>query len=507
VPSQDLRSLFSVAVGHHQAGRLDEAERLYREILAAAPDHVDSLHLLGVVASQRGRHAEAIALIGRAIALRPQPAAEFHSNIGLAHRALGQPDQAIRHFERALALKLDYAEAHNNLAAVLKDQGRAAEAEPHCRRLVALKPEAASAHFALGAVLQDLARLDEAAAAYRQALAIDPNYAPARHNLGTVLQEQDRFDAAAEEYRRALALKPDYAEAHFNLGTLLMEQGRIGDALDCYGRAQALKPDYANAHWNEALARLTLGEFRIGWEKYDWRHRRPGHAARAFAAPAWTGEDLTGRTILLHAEQGFGDTIQFVRYARLVKARGAAAVLLECQPGLVRLLADAHGVDRVLPRGEVRLPAFDCHASLLDLPRLFGTELATIPADVPYLRAAPDRVADWRARLSSAPRIGTGLTVGLAWRGNPKNSHDRRRSIAAEVIAQLGGVPGVDWVLLQTDARPDERAALAPLGAVRDCGAELGDWSDTAALVSALDLVISVDTAVAHLAGALGRPV
>lgn len=500
--SKDPRQLLAAAIGHHQAGRLAEAEALYRDILAFAPDHVDSLHLLGVIATQRGQYRDAIGLIDRAIAVKKTPAAEFHSNIGLAYRGLGQQGDAIRHFERALALKPDYAEAHNNLAAALRDGGRFDAAEPHCRRVVALRPGSASAHFALGAVLQDQGRFADAVAAYEEAVRLRPGYPQAYNNLGVIRLEQGELDAAIAALELVLRLKADYAEAEYNLGTAYQEQGRFTEALARYERAQMLKPDYANAHWNEALLRLTLGEFHRGWEKYEWRWRRSAYSPRPFTQPEWDGGDLTGSTILLHAEQGFGDTIQFIRYANLVKGKGASAIIAECQPGLAGLLASVAGIDRIVTRGEGVLPPFDCHAPLLGLPRRLGTRLETIPAGIPYLHAESDLVKTWRARLGAAP----GLNIGLAWRGNPNNSQDRRRSIAADSIARLCGIPGISWVSLQADARPDELETLSRHGAIRDFGPWLKDWSETAALVSCLDLVLSVDTAVAHLAGALGKP-
>jgi tetratricopeptide (TPR) repeat protein len=463
--SSNTRELLATAVRHHRAGDLDAAEALYLRILRASPTQIDSLHLLGLIASQRGRYDAAIELIGRAIALKP-----------------------------------DFADFRTNLAAALKAAGRLEEAEAECRQAIALAPSA-KAYYALGTVLQLQGRSAEAVEAQRQTLTLNPNYAEAHTNLGVALQALGRIDEAAREHEWVVAAKPNTPHAHYNLGLIRQEQGRPQEAIACYRQAVALNPDYADAHWNEALQHLALGEYDTGWTQYEWRWRRQGYPAKRFAERDWDGGSLTGRTILLTAEQGFGDTFQFIRYAALVKKR-AGTVIVECQPELKQALAYTAGIDRLVGQGET-LPAFDRHAAMLSLPRLLGTDLKTIPADVPYIRPDPLRVAVWRGQI----KRGTGRNVGLVWRGNPKNSDDRKRSMDAATIARLCDLPGVNWFNLQIDASPEEIALLARHGRFRDCGPALSDWADTAALIAMLDLVITVDTAVAHLAGAMGRPV
>jgi hypothetical protein len=313
-----------------------------------------------------------------------------------------------------------------------------------------------------------------------------------------------RLEEALESYARARAIKPDYAEALYNQGNALVMLGRHREALASYERALAIKPDHAEAQWNQGLARLRLGDFRAGWKQYEWRWQRPDgvKSQRSFAQPVWTGQQsLQGKTILLHAEQGLGDTIQFVRYATLVARRGAK-VMLEVQRTLKGLLARVEGVAGIVGRGE-ELPAFDLHCPLLSLPLAFGTELSSIPASVPYLAATDDRIETWSARLP--PR--KGLRVGIAWSGNAKHKDDRNRSIALARLAHLFAAPGVQFVSLQKDARDGEAEVLRDIPGFLDLGPELKDFADTAALISLIDLVISVDTSTAHLAGAMGKPV
>ncbi len=321
------------------------------------------------------------------------------------------------------------------------------------------------------------------------------------NNRGNTLKELKRYDDALASYDRALALEPGFAGAHHNRGVTLQELKRYDDALASYERASALRPDFVEAHWNESLVRLQLGDFHGGWRKYEqgWKTGLRGEP-RGFAQPRWTGaEPLAGRTLLLHVEQGFGDTIQFVRYAPLAAAAGAR-VILEAYPLLTTLLSEVEGVNAVVSRGEP-LPAFDLHCPLLSLPLAFGTELDTIPARVPYLTAPPARLARWGARL---PRAG-GLRVGLAWSG--RETPDPNRSVALAQLAPLFDLPGIHFVSLQKDVRDSDEAALRGRPELLHLGPDLADFADTAAVIEQLDLVISIDTAVAHLAGALGKPV
>ncbi len=302
-------------------------------------------------------------------------------------------------------------------------------------------------------------------------------------------------------FHQALRLCPEAADVHTNLGNALREQGRPAESLSCFQEAIRLKPDSIDAHWNRALAWLLLGDFENGWPEYEWRRQIKGFSIRSFPQPGWDGENLTGRTILLHAEQGLGDTLQFIRYASLVKERGGT-VLFQCPPLLVRLLASCPGVDRLIPDGEA-LPPFDVQAPLLSLPAMFHTTLATVPGKVPYLFPEPDLVNGWREKLSHH----RGFKIGIVWQGNPRYRSDRYRSLPLTNFAPLGRLTGVELFSLQKGSGPEQVRALGDPFRIVDLADQLDDFAQTAAVMKYLDLIVTADTAVAHLAGSLGVPV
>ncbi len=567
IPQSDLAAIVQRAGAHHGRGELDAAEDLYRQVLGAQPKNFDALHLCGVLMQQRGRSAEALELIGAALAANARVAAA-HANYGLVLAALGRHEEALASYERALALKPDYAEAlYNrgnalatltrfedaltsyaqaialrptyaaallNRAQLLQRLGRTREALASFDLALALAPGNAdtfnmrgNAHYALqsfaaaladydraamlrddaapihnnrGNALRELGRHDEALAAFDRALALRPDYAEAHNNRGNALLESNRLAEAVADYDRALALKPDFVDALVNRGSALHHLGHNDEALASLDRAIALNPELAEAHWNKGLTCLSLGDFARGWEGYEWRWKRDSELKpRGFAQPQWRGEDLHGQTILLHAEQGYGDIIQFIRYLPMVVAKGGK-VVLEIPDDLKPLIGRIDGVTAIVRRGEA-LPLFDVHCPLMSLAGAFGTTLATIPAPVPYLDAPAERLEQWRARLAGhkPPR------VGLVWSGKPTHKNDRNRSIPLTLLAPLLQTPGVTFISLQKDYRDADQAALGAAPLVRLDHA-LADFADTAAAIAALDLVIAVDTAVAHLAGAMGKP-
>ncbi len=536
-------------------------------MLGAQPGHFDALHLCGVLMQQRGRSAEALELIGAALEANARVAAA-HCNYGLVLAALGRNDEALASYQRALALKPDYAEALYNRGNALAALARLDEALTSYEQAVALRPNYAAAllnraqvlqrlsrtrealasfdlalalapgsadafnmrgnaHYALksfaaaladydrvaaarpdaapvhnnrGNALRELGRHDEALAAFDRAVALKPDYAEAYNNRGNAQLELNRLAEALADYERALALKPDFADALVNRGNALHHLGREQEAIASFDRAIALSPELAEAHWNKGLTCLAFGDFERGLQGYEWRWKRDSELKpRDFAQPQWRGEDLQGRTILLHAEQGFGDTIQFIRYLPMVIAKGGR-VVLEIPDDLKPLLGRIDGVTAIVRRGDA-LPPFDLHCPLMSLAGAFGTTLDTIPAPVPYLHAPAERLDHWRARLAGAkaPR------VGLVWSGKPTHKNDRNRSIPLALLAPLLHMPGITFVSLQKEYRDADLAVLAKMPLLRLDHA-LADFADTAAAIAALDLVIAVDTAAAHLAGSLGKP-
>jgi tetratricopeptide (TPR) repeat protein len=496
---QDVREMFAAAFQHHQAGRFSEAERLYRDVLAVDPRHADSLHLLGGVACQTGRHELAFQLIGSAIAINTK-IPFYHANLGGVMQELGRLDEAVAYYQRALDLDANYAEAHYNMGITLRKLARLDDAVACYRRAIDAKPNYPEAYYNLGNALMDLGASDDAVVCYRTAVELRPNYAAAHSNLGNALRDRGRLDDAIACYRVAIELRPGFLGAHHNLGVTFAEQGRLHEAIACYLKAIDLKPDSPDAHWHLALALLAQGDMSAGWEEYEWRWQTPKmiKARRNFAQPQWRGETAVGRTLLIHAEQGFGDTLQFCRYGPLAAARGLR-VMMEVQKPLVRLLRGLPDVELVVARGD-ELPPFDLHCPMLSMPLAMGTTMATIPSAASYLHADAAQVAAWRKRLA-APGA-EGFSIGLAWTGNAAHAAHRRRSIAPDRLTPLFEQAGLRFFSLQKGGTP--APANFPL---TDFMPEMGDFADTAALISNLDLVISVDTAVAHLAAALGKPV
>jgi len=453
----------------HQHGKLSEAERRYKAILKVDAGNFNALHMLGVICVQQGRHADAVKLIRDALKRNPD-SAEAHSNLGHALLGLARYEEAISCCRSAVRLKPDYADAHNNLGLALQAVGRHEEAIASCQKTLALRPDHAGAH----------------------------------NNMGLAFEALNRHDDAIASYRKATALRPDYAEAHSNLGNGLQALLRHEEAIACYERAQAIASESADAHWGESLARLALGDFAAGWQKYEWRWRTTLFAPRKrdLRRPLWLGEpDLAGKRILLHAEQGLGDTLQFARYAPLVTARGGKVTLL-VQPAVKPLLETLAGVDAVVAEA-VPPRAYDFHCPLLSLPLAFRTTLETVPAAVPYLSPPASKITQWRSTLSDLGRP----IVGVAWSGNPTHRNDRNRSIALPRLAALLSTPRVQFVSIQKELRDHERELLGSFPALTHLGEKLEDFADTAAVVSQLDLVVTVDTAAAHLAGSLAKPV
>ena len=452
------------------AGRLQDAAQSCQQILGAAPNHADTMSLLAMATLRMGQPQTATEWLNRAMQQKPGAAAGYLVNCALTLLELGHPEPALEASRDALARKPGYAEA--------------LQAEGHA--------------------LSDLGQMEEATAAYREALRLKPSLHDIQNNLALTLRALSRLDEAEPWFRQAAAREPRDPILRANHASLLKDLGRLDEAEAAYSTALQLSrpgtPVEAMVRYNLGILLLLAGRLAEGWPEYDWRFAAGIVPPRNFPQPLWAGEPLQGRTLLVHAEQGHGDAIQMARYVPMIAERGGKLVLQAARP-LLRLLSRT-GVE-VIETGEA-LPPFDLQCPLMSLPRAFATTLETIPATMPYLTADPVRTAHWRNRVDELP----GLRVGLAWAGNPLDTTmDRRRSVPFDRLEPLAGLAGISFVSLQKDI-PASRLQSSALGRqLHNWTDELHDFAETACLIEALDLVIGVDTAVIHLAGALGRPV
>jgi tetratricopeptide (TPR) repeat protein len=521
----------------HQAGDLPRAEQAYRQLVQQEPGHAQGWYLLGSLHQAQSKLPDAIQHYQQALRLQSTFFQAEH-DLGVAYLLQRHPAQAEAHFRRAVALQPGFAPAQLNLGLALLQQGRLEEALLPLREAARLQPDSADFHGGLGGVLCGLGRLEEAADSYQRALALRPGWAEAHFGLGNALCGLGRLEEAVAAYRRAVQLRPDYGEAHANLGvalrdagrpaeaeasyheavrlrpqmaeahnglgTALLDQDRLAEAADCFHRALQLRPDDALFHFNRAIACLPLGDFENGLAEFEWRFQRPDWHCRSSPVPRWDGSSLSGRTLLMYAEGGLGDTIQFVRYARLAQEQGAR-VIVECQRPLVRLLARCPGIDHLVAYGDA-LPPHDVQAPMLSLPYCFRTRLDTIPANMPCLWADPALVEPWRRELAEL----AGFKIGIAWQGSEDGNRAGRSFPLAE-FAPLAAVPGVRLVSLQKGPGSEQVGAVAGHWPLTDLGPRLdetgGAFLDTAAVMMNLDLIVTSDTSIAHLAGALGVPV
>ncbi len=499
----DIGAVFNYATLLSQLGEHGEAANHFRRALAGQPDNLQARLGFAHSLARLGRKNLAIQEFRRVLATDAGnlPAALELSDLLLASAL---PEQAVEVLDAARTAHPENAALTLRLILMLKRIGKLERAE-----LVALaqrrrRPDDADLLAVLGGIVRDRGRAQEAIAFCGEAIRLKPNTVDGHLNLAAALFDVGEFDGAIVCYRKVLELDPKSAEAQAWLGSVLQVTGRIGSAIRALRKAIAMQPDMALAHFNLALALLSVGRYPEGWAEYEWRWRTDGfqRERRDFRVPAWDGGDLAGRRLLIWTEQGFGDTFQFARYLPLLAGRGAQ-ILVEIQPQLERMMKPLAGVDRWIARGK-RLPAFDCHLPLMSLPHRLGTTLAAVPAEVPYLSAEPARVAAWKSRLDELP----GFRIGLCWQGSQRQQSNHLRSLPVAALAPLAELPGVGAVSLQMDGA-DEIAAAKLSDRIRDFGDELdrdGAFVDSAAIIENLDLVVTVDTAIAHLAGALGRP-
>ncbi|NTW52418.1 MAG: tetratricopeptide repeat protein [Chlorobiaceae bacterium] len=567
--TEQVQAKFEQAFASHRQGAFARAGALYEEVLELAPGHVDALHLSGVLAARCGDHRKAAGLIGKAIALYPGNAM-MHFNLGIAYNSLkefgaaaasfekainikpeladanyyrgnallklNKPGLALECFDKAIALKPDYHEAAYNRGIALHELKMYEEAIASYELAIALKPDFAEACYNRGMALHELNKFEEALESYDRAIALKPAHANAYSNRGNALKKLKRFDAALESYGKAIALKgdfheaysnrglllrelwrfdealenldksiaikPDFAEAYSNRGLLLKDLNQLDAALENFEKAIAIIPDLAEAHLHKSVVLLLGGNFRRGWELYEWRWKveRFNTSRSDFSQPLWLGnESIKGKTLLLHSEQGYGDSIQSCRYVPLLADLGAR-VIVQAELPIVSLLEKLPGVSEVIEKGRA-LPEFDFHCPLLSLPLAFRTDLNSIPYPGRYLKSDPDKLEHWKKRLGNK----TKPRVGLAWSGNAAHTSDANRSIPLSTMRKH--LPeGFSYVSLQKEVRQSDKPTLESNADILHFGDELEDFTDTAALCDLMDVVISVDTSIAHLNGALGNP-
>ena len=487
-----FQQAYDVAAEHFNAGRMREAESVLLRILAQAKDHPDCLHMLGLAQHQLGRGTAGVELLRRAIDKSPQNA-QFYANLSAVLSSLGDDEAAMKVAQRAAELDPNLAEAHNNLGNILRAKRQPLEAMDAFRKAIAARPDYPEAMHNLATSLLDINQPDEAIPLINRVLELRPNYPEALNALGNAMQAKNRFQESLNAYRKAIALKPQYSDAYANLGHAMRAQNRLQEAMQSYQAALAINPQSAEPMWASGFVTLLQGDFIPGFNALEARlfHR---DKLASFAQPAWNGEDLQGKRILLVAEQGLGDTIQFARYAPLIKARGALVAML-CQTELERLLKSCPGIDLVVADGKAT-PTVDYRCPMMSAARVLKTTLQTAPNTVPYLAAEPELSNAWRERLQKVP---PGLRVGVAWTGHPRHKNNINRSVPRDMMASLSRIDGVKIFSLQK--------GLEATPQMIDWTESLQDMADTAAMIANLDLVISADTAVCHLAGALAKPV
>jgi tetratricopeptide (TPR) repeat protein len=562
-----LDKLLNHALTLHQQGQFKEAQHFYENILKIQAMHFDALQLLGVLFAQQNCYEQAVELIGKALKINPNHVIA-NNNLGIALRELNQLDVAMYHFnkavnldpnylealqnlanvqfelelfdlairsfdkliqikcddvsalnqrgialmelsefhqalesyEMAISIKPDMMEAHNNRGIALQELGKFEVAMASFDEAIRLKPDYAEAYCNRGVVLQALKKEEEAIASFEMAIHLRPDYAKAYNNLGNIFQDLKQFERAMVYRDKALSLQPNFEDAIYNKASLLFLQNKLDSAIELFDKVLDSKPNYSNAWWNKSLALLAKGNLEFGWPLFEWRYLAvKGLNKRFFNQPRWTGvESIIDKVILLYSEQGLGDTIQFCRYTKLVSNLGAR-VILEVPKPLITLLDNLEGVFQLVEQGD-DLPAFDYHCPLMSLPLAFETKLESIPAPISYIQSLQFKVTLWQNRLGKKikPRI------GLAWSGNPEHKNDQNRSVSlSEWIPWLPD--GYEYISLQKLLSSKDRIILDENPGIISFADDLNDFVDTAGLVECLDLVITVDTSVAHLSGALGK--
>jgi len=467
-----LREMLETASRCHRAGNIKKAQSLYLDILKQAPQQPDALHALGIIAYNLNDFGTATRLIQKAIEIRPSES-RYHYNLGIIFLGLGDETNAVGAFQTTIKL------------------------DPLC----------SEAHYNLGLAFKKMAQFEKAVSCFNQSISINPDDADAHYNLANTYTEMGLHEAAITCYESAIDKNPKLTTAFNNLGLALKAINRIDEAIDHFRKAVQIHPDFVDAQWNLSLALLLNGNFDEGWKKHEYRFLR-GKKTTLYPyqmeTPRWNGLSFKQKRLFVHSEQGLGDTIQFVRYLPMVKSRGGRVVFETSRP-LLRILNGFPGVDELVEMSSERSHAAECeyHVPMMSLPMIFGTDLSTIPSDIPYLFAESEKTRHWHKRMNRE-----GFKIGIVWAGKPDHGNDKNRSCDAELFIPILKLPSTVLYALQTGiAGLTIDSALRDMDNFFELGPDLDDFSDTAAVIKNLDLIISVDTAVAHLAGAMGKPV
>lgn len=499
----DLHELHRQALALYQQGQLAQAASLYNQILTLQANHIDALYALGLIEGQTGNPHAAAILFSRIVLLSPNHTDALF-NYGNAMQILQHHQEALASYEKVLSIKPQHVRALIHAAQICHQLNRSAQALYYYDQLLMIDPHNVHALFFRASTLFELKRFNDALNQYDQLLINHPKHADAWINRGITFRELEQQENAIESYAKALAINPNYAQAYSHQGNALRALGHFNEAFENYKKAIELWPEYADAHYNLSIGQLMTGNLEQGWQEYEWRWqvKELDMDNPQYPKPLWLGEQsLQDKTILIYAEQGLGDIIQFSRYIKFVKEAGAKKVLLGVSTPLKGILSQLEGVDVLLTPNDPP-PVFDVHCPIMSLPLAFKTRLDSIPASIPYLRSDASLVSKWATRLGPKTRP----RVGLVWSGNPKNKNNHKRSMLLEDLDLLQS-PDIEFFALQKQLLDIDAPHLKKRTDITPLGPELDDFKDTAAVIDLLDLVITVDTSVAHLAGAMGKPV
>ncbi len=502
---QKIATDLQKAINLHQAGNLSEAKVIYQGIQQVDLNNLDAIHLLGLIEYQSGNSEEAITLFNRAMGINPN-LPDIQNNLGLAFMSQEELLKAINHFKEALRMDPGFVKAYFNLGNVFKKQKNFHEAVECYNKALSLAPDFIEVCNNLGNVFKELGNFEEALKQYRKVISLRPDFAEAYNNIGAVLDEQDKLPDAFQHYKKAVQLDPGYSDAYYNLGNLMfLKECKINEAIEHYQEALRIQPDFSEAHFHKGLALLLNGNFEEGWPEYIWRFGKNienNTTYNNFTKPLWDGSSLAGKRIVISSEQGAGDCIQFIRYLPLLKNLGAY-IIFECYGNLLNLFDGFEAIDLLVegPFSEKTDIQYDFFVPLLCLPSIIGTNIDTIVNRTPYIESNPELAKEWGNKINT-----DSIRIGLVWEGTPTHNNDRNRSFDLSVFGPLTSISGVSLFSLQKEVTGKQSALLNEMN-ITALGDDLKDFSETAAAIENLDLLISVDTAVVHLAGAMEKPV